>query len=85
VPNHKSAKKRLLTSKLRNLRNRDNRARMRSAIKVFQTQVESWADDQKTQELSRIYSLLDVQVRKGIIHRNKAARLKSRLTAMGPK
>ena len=86
MPHHKSAKKRLKTSKERRLRNRENRAAMRGSIKAFRTLVAGGAEDaDRPGELSRIYSLLDVQARKGIIHPNKASRLKSRLAALAQK
>jgi small subunit ribosomal protein S20 len=85
LPHHKSAKKRLKTSDERRQRNRANRAHLRSSVKDFRRQVASGAEGEQPPDLSRIYSLLDLQARKGIIHPNKAARLKSRLAALGQK
>jgi small subunit ribosomal protein S20 len=79
LPHHKSAKKRLKTSKTRRLRNRAERSLMRSAIRSFRTGVPEMSAEDKQQQLSGIYSLLDTQVRKGVINKSKAARLKSRL------
>jgi len=81
LPHHKSAKKRLLTNKNRNQRNRTNRAQMRSAIKSFRDLAGTATDEEKAARLQGICRLLDVQARKGVIHLNKAARLKSRLAA----
>jgi small subunit ribosomal protein S20 len=78
LPHHKSCKKRLKTSLERRERNRANRAMMRSVLKKYRT--ESTAEERQT-KLSEMYSLLDVQARKGIIPRSRAARLKSRLAA----
>ena len=79
MPHHKSAKKRLKTSHERRQRNRANRAQLRSTIKEFRHQIGSGAEGDQPPDLSRMYSLLDIQAHKGIIHPNKAARLKSRL------
>jgi small subunit ribosomal protein S20 len=82
LPFHKSAKKRLITSKKRNLRNRDNRAQIRTAIKAFRRQAASASAEEKAQQLPKLYSLLDVQARKGVIPKKRAARLKSRLASL---
>lgn len=78
MPHHKSCKKRLKTSLERRERNRMNRAAMRGSLKVFR--VESTLEERQA-KLSSMYSLLDVQVRKGIMPKARASRLKSRLAA----
>jgi small subunit ribosomal protein S20 len=85
LPHHKSAKKRLLTSRQRNLSNRTKRAQMRTAIKAYRQEAANLTPEEKGQRLSVLYRLLDVQARKGIIHKKKAARLKSRLVAVASK
>jgi small subunit ribosomal protein S20 len=77
VPHHKSCKKRLITSQKRNERNRANRSLMRSKIKAFRAA----GTEEKTSSLSEMYSLVDVQARKGLMPKKRAARLKSRLAA----
>lgn len=77
MPHHKSCKKRLKTSLERRERNRMNRTVMRSTLKTFRAET---AEERKAR-LSEMYSLLDVQVRKGIIPKSRASRLKSRLAA----
>lgn len=81
MPHHKSCKKRLITSKARNERNRQNRAMMRSKIKVYRANIGETTADDKAKSLSEMYSLIDSQTRKGLMHRKRAARLKSRLAA----
>lgn len=76
MPHHKSCKKRLKTSLERRERNRMNRAAMRSSLKVYRTETTA---EERQAKLSEMYSLLDVQVRKGIIPKARASRLKSRL------
>lgn len=74
---HKSAIKRIRISKKQNLRNRHYKSMMRTAIKkVLSLQSRDGAEEQ----LRQTVSLLDKLARKGIIHRNKAANLKGRLT-----
>jgi small subunit ribosomal protein S20 len=71
MPHHKSAKKRLRQSKEQRLRNRGHRTELRRAVKTAR---------QSSEALPAAVSALDVAAQRGIIHRNKAARLKSRLT-----
>ena len=85
MPDHKSCKKRLVTSAKRRERNRTNKAMMRGTLKEFRTLATSADVATKTAELPGLYSLLDTQVRKGIIPRNRASRLKSRLAALATK
>lgn len=75
MPHHKSCKKRLITSQKRNERNRQNRSQMRTKIKVFRAA----GTEEKQADLSVMYSLVDVQARKGLMPKRRAARLKSRL------
>jgi len=81
VPHHKSCKKRLITSQKRNERNRQNRSQMRSKIKAFRAA----GTEEKQADLSAMYSLVDVQARKGLMPKRRAARLKSRLAAHAAK
>ena len=77
MPKLKSAKKRLRTNAKAYERNRAIRSRMRSAVKrVLQ------APDKATAEtaLQAAISGVDKTARKGIIHKNAAARYKSRLS-----
>jgi len=77
MAHHKSAKKRIKTDKIRNLRNREYKSRMRTMIK----RVRSCSDSALGNEMLRkTVSLLDKLVTKGIIHINTASRHKSRLT-----
>ena len=80
MPHHKSAKKRMKTSEDRRLRNRDNRAEMRSSVKKFRGLTA--AGEGKSEDLQGIYSMLDTQARKGLIPRARAARLKARLSTL---
>ncbi len=81
MPHHKSCKKRLITSQKSNVRNSQNRAAMRTAFKQFRATIVDANDEQKVVELRKMYSLIDVNTRKGLMPRSRAARLKSRFAA----
>ncbi len=83
MPHHKSCKKRMKTSALRRLSNRENRSEMRSAMKAFKAAA---AGEEKSPDaLSAIYRMLDVQARKGVIPKRRASRLKARMAALHAK
>jgi small subunit ribosomal protein S20 len=80
MANHKSAEKRARQSEKRNLMNRRNRSRLRTAIKSLRSAL-AGGDTATAQELlPKTISLIDKSVQKGVLHRNAAARHKSRLT-----
>jgi small subunit ribosomal protein S20 len=74
VPRIDSAKKNMRKSRAANIRNRAQRASLRTALKVAKS--ETATPEQK----SSAVSLLDRAARKGLIHRNTAARHKSRMS-----
>lgn len=79
MPNTKGAKKRLRQNVVRRDRNRMSRTRMRSSLRRFREAVVA-KNFEEAKELCRLTAqLLDKAVSKGVIHRNKAARLKSRM------
>ncbi|MBK7703892.1 MAG: 30S ribosomal protein S20 [bacterium] len=80
MPHHKSCKKRMKTSARQRLVNRQNRSEMRTELKNFRAAAPT---AEKTPEaLSAIYSMLDVQARKGVIPKQRASRLKARMAAL---
>lgn len=78
MPNVKSAEKRMRTNEIRAARNRAFRSRLRTALKGVRTAESREAGDTAFRAAA---SLLDRAARKRIIHPNKAARAKSRLSA----
>ncbi len=76
-----SAKKRVRQNIRRNQRNSAKRSTMRTAIKKTVTAIESGDKAQAQAALDSVSSILDRYSHKGLIHRNKAARHKSRLNA----
>ncbi len=85
MPHNKSCKKRLITAQKRNERNRQNRAMMRSKIKSYRAAVEEMPTEDKSKAVNEMYSLIDTQARKGLMHKSRASRLKSRLAAAAAK
>ncbi len=79
MANIKSAKKRVLVAERNTIRN----TAFKSAIKTAIKKALSLADGEKAEldkALSKVYQLCDKAVSKGILHKNTAARKKSRLT-----
>ena len=81
MANHKSAEKRARQSERRNENNRRNKSRLRTEIKKLRAAIENGNQDEAKALLTGTVSLIDKSIQKGIIHRNAAARYKSRLTS----
>jgi small subunit ribosomal protein S20 len=60
--------------------NRRNRSRLRTQIKSLRAAIEEGDQDQAKAILASTVSVIDKAIQKGVIHRNAAARYKSRLT-----
>lgn len=75
MANIKSAKKRAITALKRNERNRMVKSSLRTAVRKF---VEAGAEDAQA-KLNQAFAALDKAASKGVIHKNTAARKKSRL------
>jgi small subunit ribosomal protein S20 len=80
MPNHKSSEKRVRQSEKRRVINRGNRTKVRTYIKKVRTALESGKSDEIQQILPSAISVIDKAVQKGVMHKNAAARYKSRLT-----
>ena len=80
MANHKSAEKRVRQNEKRNLINRSNRSKLRTQIKSLRNALTHTDKAQSTELLNPTVSLIDKAVNKGLIHKNTAARHKSRLT-----
>jgi small subunit ribosomal protein S20 len=79
LANLKSAIKRLRSSERRQLRNRVYRGRARTAVKKARLLIDSGQFDEARDAVRAASSALDKAASKGIIHKNNAARRKSRL------
>jgi small subunit ribosomal protein S20 len=80
MANIKSAKKRIKRAEKSRARNRAERSRLRTAVKKLRSEVESGNRESAEQLLTPTLSLIDSTAQKKVIHRNAAARTKSRLT-----
>ncbi|SDL95967.1 30S ribosomal protein S20 [Chryseobacterium taihuense] len=77
MANHKSALKRIRQNEVRKVRNRYYHKTARTAMKVLRNEDDKAA---ASEQLPKVISLLDKLAKKNIIHKNKAANLKSKLT-----
>ena len=80
MANHKSAEKRVRQNATRKEINRSNRSKLRTQIKKLRTALAGHDKPASQELLNPTVSLIDKSVNKGIIHKNTAARYKSRLT-----
>jgi small subunit ribosomal protein S20 len=80
MPNIKSAAKRVLITKKRTERNRRIKSTVRTAIRRFQEAMVTDNKDDAQMKLRRALVTIDKAVTKGVLHKNTAARQKSRLT-----
>jgi small subunit ribosomal protein S20 len=76
-----SAIKRVRQNAKRRDRNRANRSRLRSQIKKLRQAIETSKLDEARSLLPATVSLVDLMVKKGIIHENTGNRYKSRLSS----
>lgn len=77
MANHKATKKDVRQSRKRNERNRYYGKTTRNAIRDLKALQDKSAADEK---LPSVVSMIDKLAKRGIIHKNKAANLKSKLT-----
>jgi len=80
MPNHKSAEKRVRQNEKRRAVNRSNRSDLRTQIKKLRSALTASDKNQSQELLTPTVSAIDKAVNKGILHRNTAARYKSRLS-----
>ena len=81
MPNSTSAKKRLRQSLERRTRNRAVKSTLKTQIKKVLSAVDDGDAAASDAEYRTATKRLDQAAAKGVIHRNKASRLKSRLAA----
>lgn len=77
MPNIKSAKKRVKTTSKARLANSSEKSSMRTAIKKVEKTTNK---EEATKLLNEVTKKLDKAAGKGLVHKNYAARQKSRLT-----
>ena len=81
MANIKSAEKRASQAVKRRAHNMTQRSRMRTAIKKVRAAIEGGNTEDAAAALKAAQPVIDTMVNKGIIHKNAAARYKSRLAA----
>lgn len=88
MPNSKSASKSLRQSLVKRDRNRTQRASLRTKLKKFRTLLATEpvpTQEDADQQFGLVVKALDQAASKHLIHRNTAARTKSRLAALKKK
>jgi len=80
MPNHKSAEKRDRQNARRNAINTTSRTKLRTQIKKLRAAISSGDAQTAQQLLPATIAEIDKSIQKGVLHRNAAARHKSRLT-----
>ena len=80
MPNHVSAEKRDRQNTKRNAQNTTSRTKLRTSVKKLRVALAAKKADSVQELLPATVSAIDKAVQKGVLHRNAAARHKSRLT-----
>ncbi len=81
MPNIQSAKKRARTSEARRQHNKHIRSGMRTQVKAVVYALDAGDKKAAAEAYKLAVPALDASVSKGILHKNKAARQKSRLNS----
>lgn len=79
MASHKSALKKHRRDERRRLRNRAHRSRLKTQVKKLRRALEAGDVDSARRMLSATAALADRTAKLGVVHRNAAARIKSRL------
>ena len=82
MANHKSALKRARQNELSRLRNKAVRTRVKSTVKDVRSSFEESSNGDVMAKLNAAQSLIDKASKKGVIHKNTAARKISRLSKL---
>jgi len=80
LANHKSALKRARQSEIRRMRNKSYRTRINNVTKQVRLADGESSGETITTKLNIAKSVIDIAAKKGIIHKNTAARKISRLS-----
>ncbi len=80
MPNIKSSKKDVLSSRIANERNKQEKTALKTTIKKFEVAVADGNKEQADSAYAAAIKAIDMAVTKGILHKNTAARKKSNIT-----
>ncbi|MDP7033479.1 MAG: 30S ribosomal protein S20 [Planctomycetota bacterium] len=81
MPNSNQAKKRLRQDKSRTLANKSRMSRIRTEIKTFSSLVGEKNVEAATKQFALVTQLVDKAAKTNLVHKNWAARNKSKLAA----
>ena len=81
MPNSKSAKKRVLIGKARNIRNKSDKSELKTVLKKFDAAVTGGSRSDAESAYKVAVKTVDKAAAKGLIHKNNAAHKKSALDA----
>ncbi len=81
MPNHKSAEKRVRQTVKKTAVNKARKSSLRTQIKKLRSALASHNKEESQELLIPTIALIDKSVNKGVLHKNTAARYKSRLTS----
>lgn len=82
MANTKSAEKRIRQTATRTERNRQRRSLVKTSIRRFEEALQTGEEDAARDKLTAASRQIDKAAAKGVIHKNTAARKKSRLARM---
>ena len=80
MPNIKSAKKRVLVSKVNNARNKMEKSALKTTLKKFDTAVAAGDKAEATVAYTTAVKAVDQAAAKHLLHKNNAANKKSKMT-----
>ena len=80
MPNIKSSKKDVLSSKIAYEKNKANKSALKTVLKKYDTALVSGDKDAAQAAYTAAVKAVDQAVNKGLLHKNNAARKKSSLT-----
>ena len=80
MPNIKSSKKDVISSKIAYEKNRANKSELKTMLKKYEAALEGGDKAAAEVAYKNAVALVDKAVQKGILHKNNAARKKSSLT-----
>ena len=81
MANIKSAKKRILVTKKKTAQNRMVKSALKTTIKKFEAAIAANNAEEAKTSFVAVTKALDSAAQKGVVHKNMAARKKSRLAA----
>jgi len=81
MANIKSAKKRIKVTETKTLKNRMVKSALKTTIKKFEAAIEAKNNEEAKALFPTVVKSLDMATTKGVVHKNAAARKKSRLAA----